>query len=486
MEVDRSRHAVLVDQNKLSEYGVGVVGQGTIANVVLAQLLGLGVSSSRECGTRGKIYLIDDGISEHNPHEFLLFGQRPADKRMYLEDLLLKADLKMRPSHRKLESLQDGAVDVLVDLTNCRELKGEGLKYCKKNKIPFISASADDTRSSMAVYIPGFAVCDEAAYKMNSFKDKKQGICPSGVIGTLVTEELKKLCMGERVKIKNPLLYNLRSSTKFGESDDLQLDLNFSGKHVLVVGAGGSTGTWYCIAHALNAGSRGNKMTIVDFDDIEPVNLNRQILYCWDFKENTDKVSAIKHSLNKVNPGLEVITKKAKLGKALTDEEKKRGAEYLDEAFIREGGFDLIVGCVDNNTTREFLNRYAVEWKIPYIDASVDMDKENHVEKGWVVVYVPGESICHECTKHLNVLMAREKKMAGRVTDPSCANEANASIIMPNASSGMIAANEARLFLSGHRDYDGKSCLCYSSEEEERILIIPKSKSEYRCKLNCH
>jgi len=143
---------------------------------------------------------------------------------------------------------------------------------------------------------------------------------------------------------------------------------------VLVIGAGGlgSPAALYLAAAGVG------HLVIADDDCVDLSNLQRQILH-----RHTDigkpKVDSAKHTLNALNPDVEVISLQSRLqGDALT--------KQVSQA-------DLVVDASDNFDTRFAVNRACVETATPLVSgAAVRME-------GQVSVFLPKDpdSPCYRC-----------------------------------------------------------------------------------------
>lgn len=142
---------------------------------------------------------------------------------------------------------------------------------------------------------------------------------------------------------------------------------------VLIAGAGGLGSP---IAIYLSVAGAG-RIRIVDHDQIELSNLNRQILH-WDENISDNKVDSARDKLGKLNPLVHV----------------EGICETIAEDNIHDlvDGFDLIVDAMDNLPTRYLLNRTAIENKIPFFHGAV-----NGLD-GRAMTVIPGESACLMCT----------------------------------------------------------------------------------------
>ena len=154
----------------------------------------------------------------------------------------------------------------------------------------------------------------------------------------------------------------------FGESGQRQL----SKSSALVVGAGGlGSGLLYNLA-GLGVGSLG----ILDYDNVDVSNLNRQFLYRSN-EIGRPKCELAKLRLEAFNPEIDI----------------KAFNMRMDEKNVsdRIRGYDIVIMAVDNVETRLIVNRYAHFQKIPVVDGGVD---------GWlgmVLAACGGESPCIQC-----------------------------------------------------------------------------------------
>lgn len=144
--------------------------------------------------------------------------------------------------------------------------------------------------------------------------------------------------------------------------------------HVLVIGAGGlgSPAALYLASAGVGC------MSIVDDDEVDLTNLQRQILHTTE-RVGQDKVVSAQVALQQINPEIEVRAIKQRLqGDAL-------------DALIRT--VDVVLDCSDNFKTRHAVNRACVAAKVPLVSgAAISFD-------GQISVFdtrVPGAP-CYAC-----------------------------------------------------------------------------------------
>lgn len=62
---------------------------------------------------------------------------------------------------------------------------------------------------------------------------------------------------------------------------------------------------------------------------------------------------------------------------------------------------DVVVGCLDNHIARYFLNRFSVQYLVPYFDAGVNITAGDAVDfQSRYFGVIPGETACVECTSY--------------------------------------------------------------------------------------
>ena len=142
---------------------------------------------------------------------------------------------------------------------------------------------------------------------------------------------------------------------------------------VFIAGAGGLGSP---VALYLAAAGIG-RIRIVDQDQVDESNLNRQILH-WDENLGADKVASGCEKLRKLNPHIVV----------------EGFCETIDESNVQKmaDGFDLIVDAMDNMDVRYLLNKTAVDKKIPFFHGAI-----NGLD-GRAMTVLPGKSACLMCT----------------------------------------------------------------------------------------
>ena len=121
--------------------------------------------------------------------------------------------------------------------------------------------------------------------------------------------------------------------------------------HVLVIGAGGlgSPAAMYL------ASSGVGSLTLVDDDDVDLTNLQRQVMHTT-ARIGQPKVESGRAALMQINPGVEVTALR----------ERAAGAR-LDE-LVR--GASVVLDCSDNFATRHAVNRACVAARVPLVSGA--------------------------------------------------------------------------------------------------------------------
>ena len=185
---------------------------------------------------------------------------------------------------------------------------------------------------------------------------------------------------------------------------------SLSNKKILIVGAG-ALGNFAALGSALEGiGS----IDILDFDEVESTNLNRQILF-YD-SVGKKKASALAEKVSEIVSGINV----------------RSIVERLDEnsKYFEENRPDAILDCVDSFAVRAIVNYFAVRNNIPLISGGTNP------KSGQVSVYVPNRSSCLDCK------MGVEKALAEHRQAASCRYAPDPSVIMTNQIVGNMMVGE--------------------------------------------
>lgn len=121
--------------------------------------------------------------------------------------------------------------------------------------------------------------------------------------------------------------------------------------HALVIGAGGlgSPAAMYLASAGMG------RITLVDDDQVDLTNLQRQIMHTTE-RVGQPKVESARQALQQINPGIEVI------GLA----ERVEGERL--QALVAEA--DVVLDCSDNFATRHAVNRACVAAGVPLVSGA--------------------------------------------------------------------------------------------------------------------
>lgn len=232
------------------------------------------------------------------------------------------------------------------------------------------------------------------------------------------------------------------------------LNLERIGEAKVFVAGAGAVGN-ECLKNLALSGFR--RIELVDMDCVEETNLNRCVLLRdGDAESRRGKAEACAERLSELVPGIEVRTVNASLQK-------------LPESFL--GGFDLVLGCVDNLLARLHLNAHACHMKIPYIDAATDGFL------GKVQVVLPKETACLECglnSTHMEIMekrfscTGRSVTFAGRILPAEITTTSIVAAVQVREALKM-ASGKPELLLRNIFYYDGKR----NSSETLTLSISP-------------
>jgi adenylyltransferase/sulfurtransferase len=205
---------------------------------------------------------------------------------------------------------------------------------------------------------------------------------------------------------------------------------------VLIVGAGGLGSPVALYLTLAGVGTIG----IVDFDDVDVSNLQRQILHT-DSDIGRPKVQSAKDTLEAYNKDVNVILHEVPL--------------MSDNAMEIMSQYDVIINGVDNFATRYLVNDAAYLSGKPLVDGSILLFD------GQATVFIPGKG-CYRC-------LFPEPPPPGEV--PSCA-EAGVLGVLPGMV-GTIQATEAiKIIIGIGQSLSGKLLLIDAMDMDFRTVKI--------------
>jgi adenylyltransferase/sulfurtransferase len=154
----------------------------------------------------------------------------------------------------------------------------------------------------------------------------------------------------------------------FGEKAQLRLKR----ATVLIAGLGGLGSPLALYLAAAGAGH----LKLVDMDNVELSNLNRQVLH-WDEDVGESKVNSALQKVQRINPTTHVE------GLNLEIDDKN--------VFELAKNCDVILDAMDNFAVRYLLNAAAIAHRVPLIHGAV------YGYEGRLASVVPGKTACLEC-----------------------------------------------------------------------------------------
>jgi molybdopterin-synthase adenylyltransferase len=159
---------------------------------------------------------------------------------------------------------------------------------------------------------------------------------------------------------------------------------------ILIAGIGGLGG----VAATYLAVAGVGEIRLVDFDNVELSNLNRQILYSTD-DIGLPKIQKARLRLSKLNPEIKVIPYNRRLD----------SSNFTEIA----AGCDLIIDGLDNHETRLIINRAAYQAHVPYLYAAVN---------GWlgqIGLFNPPQTGCLACLMPESIAVSQPTPVFGAI-----------------------------------------------------------------------
>jgi len=458
------------NQKKIDDAKVLIVGSGPLSQMILSNLAGLGI---------GNLYLMDNAtISRADSNEFLCFkdkGNYPNIGSMKVKEIAetlkkINPSIEVRGRFSKFAEpfAYQFRPEIIVDATNNQVSKESCLYYAVSYRIPFISASSKFSKSTLSCYTPDIKAKnrlldfpDFEYYLHKEYESECQGNFSSGVISGFVTDEIRKLLfqiadfsIDNHLENNNKITYNLNSKSRIGEHNDFtQTFMNyFRDNSVLVVGAG-AVGNFVALNLALMGVGR---IDIIDHDNIDVTNLNRQILFYGQIGEPKAKI--LSERLKDINTNIK------------SDYHIKK----FNAGLISNNQYDIIFSCVDKNLARYEINNYAINKKTPLIETGCTPTD------GSISIYAPKKTPCIDCQNNLYLHLDKEKEAESR----GCAIEPNPSVVVPNIVMGSLMVGEfVNLLYQSTRPVFDK-ILKFDSFSEGKIYLenYIVTKNDCKCK----
>ena len=428
------------NQDRLNASRVVVFGSGNLANYTLTALAALGVGNI-------EIY---DTVKVNSEREFLLFQAREGDYKAKSLEVMLKQInpvLRIRGVNTQMSAplmAMIGKPDVIVDATNSQGSRENVLRYAQSKGIRVICASSDRDGAEMYFVAPD---AEQIDVSLGAYEGKKQGVITSGIIGGIIAEELRKAVMPFSVSDQpvRKIAYSLASTRRFSSEYEKLEKGDLKDKRILVVGAG-ALGNFAVLGAALEG---IGKIDVLDFDEVESTNLNRQILF-YDAVGKM-KATALAERVAEIAPRINL-----------------RGlVEKLDEnsKYFQDNHPDAILDCVDSFAVRAIINYFAVRNGIPLVSGGTDP------RSGQVVVYKPEKSACLDCKLGVETALAEQRKAT------SCRYAPDPSVIMTNQIVGNMMIGETVKVLNSTYGEPVKRILKYDSTAPVRGGLVGSDES---------
>jgi len=421
MRHDRQQRIPNWVQENLTRARVFVIGSGYLAQLVAAGLAALGV---------GTLRVIDNArFASGKEHSLLrLIARRSGESRTSaLARLLSKINPEINTGFYHFPVLYEECLQpypvpsVIIEATHDAGSKYACLRFARQRWVSTIFATAGPTDGRLAVYTPWQEVpLTERDYCMPEYHHQPQGLVPALVITGLALEEVRKLLLrlNENDRpLDRVLIYNRQSPNRFdaGKHFAISADANYGG-HVVMVGAG-ALGNFLGLTL-----SSVRKLTVIDFDRVEPTNLNRQILFYDAIGEY--KAQALVEKLRRIKPDIEYEAIVAR----------------VDEGFFQGRTVDLICSCVDNFEARLLLHRVAIQKQIPLINGGTS------AFGGRMALFKPGQTACLQC--QLNLEQWAQFEQERQIPRQGCVHVPEPSVVISNMVIAGLMAAEAGTVLN--------------------------------------
>lgn len=210
---------------------------------------------------------------------------------------------------------------------------------------------------------------------------------------------------------------------------------------------------------------------LIDGDRADPTNLNRLVgATPGDGTQKTPKVEIARRLIHSAAPEVDVETY----------------AGY----FTTEGGFDLlhsadvVVGTVDNDASRHFLNQFSQAYRIPYMDLATDVDAETGQFGGRLLFSVDGNR-CLSCEglldqEAISTMLGTEEERTARAKMYGVPKEdlgpgTGPAVVSLNGTVASLAVTELLMHITGYRPpntyltYDGRAGAYGGVRANERL-----------------
>ena len=424
-------------QKKLANSRITVVGYNLFSEFLLSSLASLGV---------GNIFLLARDEELKDRYSFL----NPIRRSASLEDFFhrFNSDINFyRVSSRIVNDCSTALLppsDVVVDVTQSGVSKYHCLRYAERNNARMIMGYATNEKGVL-LHNDGVKKLEDV---LSCFNEKEQDSASSMIMAGLVSDEIRKIILpGED---EDKLNYNIGFEPMKPRRDE----------RILMVGAG-ALGNWLGIGLALT----NQIVTVIDNDNVDLTNLNRQFLF-YD-AVGRKKAKSLARKLSKIGGRFDY--KCARLGGDVNGLEN----------------YGVFISCVDNNKTRLLMNALAYKYKKPFVNGGTDPFA------GDVEVYLPRLSSCLECQNGLDEVGSEVQGNNGNNggnSGASCITQAEDSVVISNLIVSGLMLQKVKEVMAGrvssgkliYSSQNGissmeissrKECFCYNGNEDKKDLV---------------
>jgi molybdopterin/thiamine biosynthesis adenylyltransferase len=451
------------DQRKLTASKVTVIGTDIAAHFTALSLAALGFG---EIEIIGPGHVTEELMAQHEVGEgrpdyskgWMYFDSSVGVPRAQaIADFVSKINPMVRAYGVNLDLCRSnnmaivGKPDIIIDTTNDPASKFGILEYARRKRIPSISVVSNAAGAGIGFYSPGSLNEERTRLLENlvfaEYSNQAQDSTSSQLIAGLAADEARKHIMplNHDIPIEDIVLYNMASDTRFDAESvrEIFTPADLSGKKIVMIGAG-ALGTFAGLDLVLN---NVGTLIIVDFDDVEAHNLNRQVLYYDSVGEI--KSEALAARLKSINPRCNIEYIKEKIVPE-------------SESFFETEDYNLLIDTVDNNKARALLNYFSSKYQKKFISGGTRHDS------GQVTIYVPGQTACLNCQVDI------DRMALDGYTPTSCIYAPTASVITSNQITGSMMVGEAKSVLSPDRYGEPiHKILKYVSGEALRLATLP-------------
>lgn len=405
---DRQERINNWNQQKLLESEIVVCGGGPLAHFFVAAAAALGF---------GHVRIVDNFFVERPQiGEFLAAAQQGGHFRA---ELLAAAAERINPDveaepeiwrmgNRRHLSIM-GQPDLIIDTSNDPTSELLLYRYGQQHNIPVVNGSAKRFHSEVKRVPTGQIVRGDLS---PDYAGERGDPYSASIAAALVADEGRSAIMPlpDEQPLRVPVYYNMLAPNYIDAADTLAPTEIDTDHHALVVGAG-ALGNWVALLLAL----KGVKhITIMDDDDIEEVNLNRQIMFTLiDDPIGKPKAEVLATVVGRINPNVKIEGIKARF-----DGQDAHGA-------------DILYRCTDSLSSSLIINDYALAHKLPVVYMGTE------VHSAQCYAFVPGRNYCLDCLLNLRqTLIANPEEVPD-----GCLVQPNPSVVTTNLLAAGIGSN---------------------------------------------